>query len=164
MRFLFIRIMLVVATLVCGSVVMAADHANCTNLRSDDLTLTNPGKGPWDGTATLMLDGEVIAGDVKAVQDLKSIRFFPDGSYEGFETADFTSAAGNFHVEDWYRVEPTDTPGKLMFHAEGNIVSGEGRFAGTFGRLKIRGPIYVDPERGALAELKVNGSLCTLSQ
>ena len=166
MRFTFTRILFVVGSLVSGTVVMAADDADCARLKADFTVQTiAAGKEPWTGTNIILSIGhDQVVGDLVAYQDLKSIQFFPDGSYTGREVAYFTSTAGNFQVEDWYRVEPTDTPGKLMFHAEGNIVTGDGRFLSTFGRMNIRGPIYPNGEGGATSDLKVNGSICTLTK
>jgi hypothetical protein len=158
--------MMVIGILFSSGIALAADvNTDCSRLKADaSVSTPAAGKEPWRGTAILSLGGEQIVGDLVAYQDLKSIVFFPDGSYEGREVAYFSSTSGNFEVEDYYRVEPTDTPGKLMFHAEGNIVTGDGRFQSTFGRMNIRGPIYPDGEGGATSYLKANGSVCRMSK
>jgi len=157
------RIMLIIGILSAAGTLFAASDTDCSNLKADVSVQTGK-PGTWFGLAVLSLGQEEIVGDVLVIQDLRSIVVEPDGSFSGRETAYFYSAAGNFTVLAEYRVEPTETPGKLQYHGVGNIVEGDKLFAAMFGRMRIRGPIYADPDGGATAELKANGSLCRLEK
>jgi hypothetical protein len=56
---------------------------------------------------------ELIAKDAEAKLRARKLTpqiWEPDGS--------FTSSVRSFGLEDVFRVEPTDTPGNQMFHAE----------------------------------------------
>ena len=158
------RWILVAAILFSGNMALAAD-ADCSHLKSDFSVSSSGPKDGWQGkTVLISLGAEQIVGALSVHQDLLSIQFFPDGSYTGYESGEFTSLAGSFQFEDWYRVEPTDSPDKLQFKAEGNILTGgTGRFESAFGRLKIHGTITPAFNGGGTADLKATGSVCTLN-
>ncbi len=124
----------------CGAVVIRADFEGSLP------------EGVFTGSATMWMAGVRSTGDL-----------FVQDNGDGSSFATYTFESGSFTTFDFDTIQLSNTiPGLVFLGFTGEVVDGDGAFAGVTGSVLGRGHFFID-EAGFLSDglVRVTGELCS---